>query len=70
MQGRVKEPFLYKGLRLATLQESGSLSMVIDRLHKSLIGLDKDFAPSFRECPDKLLRPVDFETLGSYAHNI
>ena len=34
----------------------------IERLHILLIGLDKDFAPSFRKRPDRLSRPVAFET--------
>ena len=41
---------------------SGNLSEVIERLHKSLIGMDKTFAPSFRKRPDRLSMPAAFET--------
>ena len=41
-------------------------SAVIERLDKSLIGLDKDFAPSFRKHPDKLSRPAAYETLLAF----
>ena len=51
---------------LATLQESGNFSEVVERLYKSLIGLDKNFAPSFRKRPEKFSRPVAFETLFAF----
>ena len=60
------ETFLYSVLSLATLQELGNFSDVIERLHKSLKGLDKYFAPSFRKCPDKLSRVAAFETLVAF----
>ena len=41
---------------------SWNVSEVIERLHKSLIGLDKTFAPSFRKRPDRLSIPAAFET--------
>ena len=41
---------------------SWNVSEVIERLHKSLIGLDKTFAPSFRKRPDRLSIPTAFET--------
>ena len=44
----VKEPFLYIGFNIAILQESGNFTEVIARLHKSMIGLGKTFAPSFK----------------------
>ena len=47
---------------------SGNISEVIERLHKSLIGLEKTFAPSYRKRPDRLSvdlgvnLPTAFET--------
>ena len=41
---------------------SGNFSDVIERLQKSLIGLDKSFAPFFRNHPDRLPVPAAFET--------
>ena len=60
------DTFLYSVLSLATLQESRNFSHVIERLHNSLKGLDKYFAPSFRKCPDKLSRVAVFETLVAF----
>ena len=40
----------------------GNFSEVIERLHKSLIGLDKTFALSFRNRPDRLSVSANFET--------
>ena len=40
---------------------SGNFSEVNERLHKSLIGLDKTFAPSFRKRPDRLSMAAAFE---------
>ena len=37
-------------------------SEVIQRLHESLIGLEKRFTSFFRMCPDRLSRPAPFET--------
>ena len=58
LQGWIKKTFLSIGLSLATLQESGNFSEVIERLHKSLIC----FALSFRKCQDRLWTPAAFET--------
>ena len=44
------------------MQGSGNFSEVVERLHNSLIGLDKTFAPSFRKRPDRLSIPAAFET--------
>ena len=44
------------------MQKLGNFSELIERLHKSLIGLAKNFAQSFRKHPDRLLRPASFET--------
>ena len=44
----------------------GNFSEVIERLHKSLIGLDKTFAPSFRNRPDRLSVSAAFETLVAF----
>ena len=44
------------------MQGAGSFSALIERLHKSLIVLAKNFAPSFRKRPDRLSRPAAFET--------
>ena len=43
------------------MQGSRNFLEVIERLHKSLIGLDKTFAPSFRKRPDRLSMPAAFE---------
>ena len=51
---------------MATLQETGSFSEVIERLDQSLIGLDKNFAPSFRKHPEKFSRPAAFQTLVDF----
>ena len=40
---------------------SENFSEVIERLHESLIGLDKTFAPSFRKRRDRLSMPTAFE---------
>ena len=40
----------------------GNVSEVIERLHKSLIGLDRTFVPSFSKCPDRWSIPAAFET--------
>ena len=58
MDASVKEPFLYIGFSLAILQESGMLPEVIERLHKSVIGLAKTSAPSFKKRPDKFSNPA------------
>ena len=53
----------YSGLSLATLQESGNFSEVIESLHKSLICLDKSSVSSFRKRQNKLYsRSAAFET--------
>ena len=44
------------------MQGAGSFSALIERLHKSLIVLAKNFAPSFRKRPDRLSKPAAFET--------
>ena len=41
---------------------SGNFSEVIERLHKSLIGLDKTFTPSFTKWLDRLSMPAALET--------
>ena len=63
MDASVKEPFLYIGFNFANLQESGDFPEVIDRLQKSVIGLAKAFAPSFKEQPDRLSKPAALDTL-------
>ena len=43
------------------MQRSGDISELIERLQKSLIGLAKNFAPSFRKQPYRLSKPAAFE---------
>ena len=38
----------------------------MERLHKSLIGLAKSFAPSFRKHPDRQSRPAASEALVDF----
>ena len=59
----VKEPFLYLAFSFANLQESGNFPEVIERLNKSVIGLAKTFAPSFKKRPDRLSKPAALDTL-------
>ena len=51
---------------LAILQESGNFPEVIQRLHKSVTGLAKIFAPSFKKRPDKLFKPAVLDTLAFF----
>ena len=62
----VKEPFLYIGFSFAILQESGNFPEVIERLHKSVIGLAKTFAPSFKKRPERLSKPAALDTLAFF----
>ena len=66
VKGRVTERFLCSGLSLATLQELGNFSEVIERLYESLMSFDKNYAPSFKKRPDKLSRPAAFEILVAF----
>ena len=59
----VKEPFLYLAFSFANLQELGNFPGVIERLNKSVIGLAKTFAPSFKKRPDRLSKPAALDTL-------
>ena len=54
LDASVKEPFLYIGFNFDNLQESE----VIERLHISVRGLAKTFAPSFIKRPDRLSKPA------------
>ena len=47
---------------------SGNFSEVIDRLHKSLIGLDKTFASFFRKRPERLSRDVTLTLIGTFIN--
>ena len=58
LDASVKEPFLYIGFNFDNLQESEFFSEVIERLHISVIGLAKTFAPSFIKRPDRLSKPA------------
>ena len=49
----VRNFFLYIGFSFAILQDSENFPEVIERLHKSVIGLPKTFAPSFKKQPDR-----------------
>ena len=53
LDASVKEPFLYIGFSFVILQELGSFPEVTERLHKSVIGLTKTSAPSFKKRPDR-----------------
>ena len=54
---------LYIGFNFANLQESGNFPEVIERLHISVIGLAKTFAPSFIKRPDRLSKLAALDTL-------
>ena len=62
---RSQEAFLYIGFSFANLQESGNFPEVIERLHISVIGLAKIFAPSFKKQPDRLSKPAVLDTLAA-----
>ena len=57
-EGLVLGPFLNKGLNFAILQESGKLPNLIDGLHSSIIGFDKNCDPSFRIRSERLSIPA------------
>ena len=63
MDASVKDPFLYIGFSFAILQEAGNFPEVTERLHKSVIGLSKTSAPSFKRRPDRLSRPAALDIL-------
>ena len=48
------------------MQGSGNFPEVIERLYNPLIGLDKNFAPSFRRRRDRLSIPAAFETWAAF----
>ena len=59
----VNEPFLDIDFSFAILQEAGNFPEVLERLHKSVIGLAKTLAPSFKKRPDRLSKRVALDTL-------
>lgn len=46
---------------MATLQETGNISKVIEKSYK-----DKNFTPSSRKCPNRLSLPAVIETLVTF----
>ena len=63
LDASVKEPFLCIGFSFAILQESRNFPELIERSHKSVIGLAKTSAPSFKKQPDRLSEPAALDTL-------
>ena len=59
----VKERFLGIGFSFPILQESGNFPEVMERLHKSLIGIAMTFAPLFKKRPDRLSKPAALDAL-------
>ena len=53
------------GFNLAGLPCSGKIDDLIDKLHKSVIGVAKMAAPSFRNFPASLSRPAALEVFMS-----
>ena len=51
--GSVLAPFLKSGFNFAILQASGNVPEEIDRLHNWVIGVVNNFAPSFRNIPER-----------------
>ena len=54
----ILDSFLNKGFNFAILQESGKLPNLIERLHSSLIGLNKTRKPSFRKRHERSFIPA------------
>ena len=50
--------FLNSGFSFATLQESGTADSEIERLMRSVMGLDSILAPSLRKMPDRPSMPA------------
>ena len=63
LDASVKEPPLYIGFNFYISQESGNFPEVIERLHNSVIGLAKTFAPSFVKRPERCSKPAALVTL-------
>ena len=63
LDASVQESFSYIGFSFSNLRESGNFPKVIERLRKSVLGLAKTFAPSFKKRPDRLSKPAALGTL-------
>ena len=61
-----KEPFLCIGFGFAILQESWIFPELIERLHKSVIGLAKSFVSFFKKQQDRLYKSASLDTLVSF----
>ena len=59
---QLRNPF-YIGFSFAILQESGNFLEVIERLHKSVIGLTKTSASFFKKRPDRLSKLAALDPL-------
>ena len=55
------DPFLKSGFSFACLQPSGNFDCRIERLHNSVTGSARADAPSLRNFPAILSKPVAFE---------
>ena len=64
LDASVKEPPLYIGFNFYISQESGNFPEVIERLHNSVIGLTKTFAPSFEKRPERLSKSAALDNLA------
>ena len=57
----VLDPFLYNGFNLAILQSLGKIPEEIEILHIFAVGFARIFATSFKNLPEILSIPADFE---------
>ena len=61
--GSVLVPFLKNDFNFAILQASGNVPEEIDRLHNWFIGVVNNFAPAFRNVPERSWIPEAVEAL-------
>ena len=61
---QLRNPFyIYIGFSFAILQDSQNFPELIERLHKSVIGLAKTSATSFKKQPNRLSKPGALDAL-------